>query len=73
MCDHAFFILKIVGGVGSNFGGVFYCTAAFDFLLSCFLFCFCSSIEQYVRVTGCTGRTHEGRGLRTVEGQLFCR
>ena len=33
-----FSMLKIVGGVSSNFGAVTFCTAADDFLLSCFVF-----------------------------------
>ena len=33
-----FVMLKIVGGVSSKFGAVTFCTAADDFLLSCFVF-----------------------------------
>ena len=33
-----FFMLKIVGGVSSNFGTVTFCTAADDFLCSYFVF-----------------------------------
>ena len=33
-----FFMLKIVGGVGSNFGTVTFCTAADDLLWSYFVF-----------------------------------
>ena len=32
------YLWKIVGGVSSNFGAVTFCTAADDFLLSCFVF-----------------------------------
>ena len=35
-----FFMLKIVGGVGSNFGTVTFCTAADDLLWSYFVFAF---------------------------------
>ena len=38
ICSHAFFMLKIVGRVGGYFGTVTFCTAADDFLLSCFVF-----------------------------------
>ena len=48
-----FFMLKIVGGVGSNFETVTFYTAADDFLWSYFVF-FCS-LEQYMTVTDCTG------------------
>ena len=47
-----FFMLKIVGGVGSNFGVLLFALLQMIFVVV--MFCFCFSLEQYVRVTDCT-------------------
>ena len=55
-----FFMLKIVGGVSSNFEAVTFCTAADDFLLSCFVL---------------LGQFHQGDffAVRSTASESICR